>query len=103
VWAFGDYGTKEWDAARLIRKGASISLTHDAEFRKLVEQGRRARIADRVAGEPVRWVVPATRREFERAAKIDGPLDREHSVLGRLEQSYLRSRLFKGMEEAICS
>jgi hypothetical protein len=26
VWAFGDYGTKELDAARLIRKGASISL-----------------------------------------------------------------------------
>jgi hypothetical protein len=102
-WAFGEYGTKERDAARLIRKGAPISLVHDSEFRKLVEQGRRARVADRVGGEPVLWIVPATKRQFERVARIEGSLDREHTVNGRLEQSYLRSKLFGGAEEATCS
>lgn len=103
VWAFGDYGTKERDAARLIRKGASISLVHDSEFRKLVERGSRARVADRVAGEPVLWIVPATKRQFERVARIEGALDREHTVQGRLEQSYLRSKLFGRAEDATCS
>ena len=102
VWAFGDYGTKEWKAARLVRNCALISLVHDSEFRKLVEEKRRAPIADRIAGQPVRWIVPATKGQFERVARIEGPLDREHTVLGRLEQSYLRSRLFGGAEEAIC-
>ncbi|PYT23888.1 MAG: hypothetical protein DMG57_30520 [Acidobacteria bacterium] len=32
TWAFGEYGTKERHAARLISKGASISLVHDSEF-----------------------------------------------------------------------
>jgi hypothetical protein len=103
VWAFGDYGTKELDAARLIRKGASISLVHDFEFRRLLEKGRGARVADRVAGEPVQWVVPATKRQFEQVARAPGELDREHTVRGRLEQSYLRYALFGNAENATCA
>jgi hypothetical protein len=103
VWAFGDYGTKERHAARLVRTGAAICLVHDSEFRKLVENGRPARAADRIAGDPVRWLEPSTERQFERAALKAGPLDQEHSVLGRLEQSYLRQRLFRGAEHATCA
>jgi hypothetical protein len=103
VWVFGEYGTKELDAVRLIRKGASISIVHDFEFRKLIEQGHRARIDDRVAGEPVQWIVPATKPQFEDVARISGELDREHTVLGRLEQSYLRLKLFGAEETASCS
>jgi hypothetical protein len=103
VWAFGQFGTKELDAARLIRKGASISLVHDFDFRRLVEQGRGARVVDRVAGEPVQWVVPATKRQFEQIARVPGELDREHTVRGRLEQSYLRNKLLGRAENSICS
>ena len=103
VWAFGDYGTKESDAARFIRQGASIPLVHDSEFRKLVEQGHRARVADRVAGQPVQWGCTSdeatirARREGRRTARSRA------LGLGRLEQSYLRSRLFGAAEEAACS
>jgi len=102
-WKYGDHGTKEREAARFIRRGASISLVYDSEFRKLLERGRRARVADRIAGEPVQWLAPATIREFERAASKEGPLDREHTVLGRAEQSYLRHTLFGEHEQAVCS
>src|SRR2546427_8267948 len=68
VWAFGEYGTKEREAAKFIRKGASISLIHDFEFRKVLENGRPARVADRIAGEPVLWLAPVTKRQFYRAA-----------------------------------
>ena len=67
-WAFGKYGTKEMHAARLIGKGASISLVHDSEFRNLLQNGKPARVADRIAGEPVQWLAPATKRQFERVA-----------------------------------
>jgi len=103
VWAFGDYGTKERHVARLVSKGAAISLVHDSEFRKLVEYGRPARVADRIAGDPVRWLEPSTERQFKRAALKAGPLDQEHSALGRSEQSYLRQRLFRGAEHATCA
>jgi len=103
VWAFGEYGTKEREAAKFIRKGASISLIHDFEFRKVLENGRPARVADRIAGEPVLWLAPVTKRQFYRAAIKEGPLDREHTILGRLEQSYLRHALFGEAELAICS
>jgi hypothetical protein len=103
VWAFGDYGTKELKAAQLIRQGASISLVLDSEFRKLVDEGRPARVGDRIAGEPVEWLAPPTLRQFERAASIKGPLDREHTVLGRVEQGYLRHVLFQKADRAACS
>ena len=103
VWAFGDYGTKERHAAHLISNGVAISLVYDSEFRKLIESGRPARVADRIAGDPVLWLEPSTERHFDRAALKAGPLDQEHSVLGRLEQSYLRQRLFRGAEHAACA
>ena len=102
TWTFGEYGAKELKAARLIRKGISISLVHDSEFQQLVESGRPARVTDRIAGDPVRWLEPATKRQFNRAAWQEGPLDREHSVLGRMEQSYLRHTLFGEAEQAHC-
>jgi hypothetical protein len=103
VWAYGDHGTKEKAVAQLIRRGASISVIPDTEFRELLEQGRRARLSDRVAGEPILWVAPATKRQFKEVARIEGPLDREHTHRGRVEQSYLRSLLFGTAEEAPCS
>jgi hypothetical protein len=102
-WKYGDHGIKEREAARLIRKGASISLVHDSEFRKLLESGNRARVADRIAGDAVQWLAAPTKREFERAASKEGSLDREHTVLGRVEQSYLRHTLFGEQEQAVCS
>lgn len=75
----------------------------ESEFRKLLEKGTPVRVADRVAGEPVEWLAPATERQFKRATKKSGPLDREHSVLGRVEQSYLRRVLFGEAEQANCS
>ena len=103
TWAFGKFGTKEQHAARLIRGGASISLVLDSEFRKLVENGRPARVADRIAGDPVQWLAPTTERQFKLAALKDGPLDREQNVLGRVEQSYLRRLLFGEADDATCS
>ena len=49
------------------------------------------------------WLTPPTKRQFKQAALKGGPLDREHSVLGRVEQSYLRHVLFNGAEHAACS
>src|SRR5438132_13596509 len=74
VWAFGEYGTKEREAAKFIRKGASISLIHDFEFRKVLENGRPARVADRIAGEPVLWLAPVTKRQFYRLLLKKGRL-----------------------------
>lgn len=102
VWKYGKYGTKEQKAAQLVRQGAAISLVHDSEFRKLIEDRRPARTADRIAGEPVEWLALPTKKQFIQVAKIKGPLDREHSVLGRVEQSYLRRILFNGAEHAEC-
>ena len=76
-------GTKELEAARIIRQGESIALVHDSEFRRLIELGVPARVADRVAGEPVRWLSPSTRRQFTKAAIVEGPAAAaEAGVLG---------------------
>ena len=103
VWAFGDHGTKENQAARLLSLGTPISMVYDGEFRRLIEEGKPARIADRIAGEPVQWLAPANKKEFERAASQSGSLDREHTALGRIEQSYLRHTLFRGAVHATCA
>jgi hypothetical protein len=52
-WKYGDHGIKERQAATLIREGEPISLVHESEFRKLLEEGRPARVADQTAGEQV--------------------------------------------------
>jgi hypothetical protein len=102
VWKYGDYGRKEQRAANLVRSGHLIAVVHDFEFRKVLEQRRPARVNDRIAGQPVEWLRTATRRQFERAAEISGPLDREHSVMGRVEQSFLRRQLFADGDEGRC-
>jgi hypothetical protein len=102
-WAFGEYGNKEREAARLISEGVRISIVYEAEFRKLLEEGKPARVADRIAGEPVEWLMPATMQQFRRAALRPGPLDREHTVRGRIEQAFLRQNLCGSAEQATCS
>jgi len=102
-WAFGEFGSKEKEAARLLSKGAAVSLVYDSKFRSLLENGKRVRVADRIAGEPVQWLAAATKPQFERVALKEGPLDREHTALGRVEQSYLRHVLFDRAEQATCS
>ncbi len=93
AWTYGDHGTKEAAAAELIRSGHDILVVTDWEFKKLVESGRRAKALDRVAGEPIEWLTPSQEKEFRQIANISGPLDREHTAKGRVEQSFLRGRL----------
>jgi hypothetical protein len=102
-WKYGDHGNKEHQAAQLVRDGVAISLIHEREFRQLLEKGRPAKVADRIAGEPVQWLAPATRRQFERAATREGALDRQYTALGRTEQSYLRHLLFGTGKQGKCS
>ena len=102
VWKYGDFGKKEQRAADLLKRGHSVALVHDFEFRKLVEDLRIARVSDSVAGQPLEWLREPTKRQFERAANITGPLDREHSANGRAEQGFLRWQLFRGAEEGAC-
>jgi hypothetical protein len=102
-WAPGEFGVKERHAAELIRDGHVIAIVSDLEFRKLLEGGRRAKAMDRVAGQPIEWLEKPSRRGFEQAAKISGPLDYEHSALGRVEQSFLSRILFESSDEAVCA
>lgn len=102
-WKLKDHGLKERYAAQLIREGHSLLVVSDSEFRKLVESGRRARVLDRVAGEPIEWLVSQPKKQFQAIAKIAGPLDRENNSKGRVEQSYLRRLLFGEPDTATCS
>ena len=102
MWAFGEYGTKEQEAARFIRKGASIPsfmTSSFANFSTIVNLPAwlTELLASRFCG--LRQV---TKQQFYRAASIEGPLDREHTILGRLEQSYLCHMLFGKAEVATC-
>lgn len=74
----------------LLRKGKSISIVHDFEFRKLLNSGRPARVTDQVVGEPVQWLNAPSEAQFRSIAKLTGPVDREHTAHGRVEQGYLR-------------
>lgn len=104
TWAHGDYGRKEEAAVRWIRKGKPIKVVHDYEFRKLVENGKPARLTTTIAGQPVEWLnAPQDPKGFLRIAKIPGALDREHTTRGRVEQGYLRSLLFKGKDFHKCA
>lgn len=102
VWKYGDHGRKERHAAELLRHGRDIALIHDSEFRKLVEHQVPARISDHFVGQPTEWLVGSTEREFRRSAAIAGPLDREHTTRGRVEQAFLRHDLLGDVEEAEC-
>jgi len=103
AWVYGDHGTKEAAAAELIRAGHDILVVTDWEFKKLVESGRRAKALDRVAGEPIEWLTPSQEKEFRQIANISGPLGREHTAKGRVEQSFLRGRLLKGKATGECA
>jgi len=103
AWAFGEYGLKEKKAAEWIRRGHDIRLVHDFEFQRLLEDRRPAHVSDYIAGQPVQWLQHVAKKEFEQAAELEGPLDREHSVKGRLEQSYLRRALFGDGVVATCA
>ena len=103
VWAHGDHGLKEMRAAQLIRAGHPVAVVDDTEFRKLLKFGRPAKISDRVSGQPTEWLNTSSKQQFEEAAAIAGPLDREHNAKGRVEQGFLRRMLFGDMEEAECS
>src|SRR5580658_737758 len=102
-WQENEAGEKERRAAEMIRHGSGISVVAAEEFQKLLEQGRPARVMDRVAGEPVEWLRGATPQEFRRAAKISGELDFLHTALGRVEQAFLRRRLFGDADETCCA
>jgi hypothetical protein len=102
-WQENEAGEKERRAAEMIRHGSGISVVTAEEFQKLLERGRRAKVMDRVAGELVEWLRGATPREFRRAAKISGELDFLHTALGRVEQAFLRRRLFGDADEACCA
>jgi hypothetical protein len=102
-WVQGDYGIKEMKAAELIRSGQEIAMVADSEFQKLLEAGRPAKVLDRVAGQPIEWLVTPAKSSFENAASVSGPLDYEHSALGRIEQGFLRNHLFGHSREAVCA
>jgi hypothetical protein len=101
-WAPGEFGTKERRAAELIRNGQEIAVVADSEFRKLLEARKPAKVMDRVAGQPVEWLAQPSRRGFEEVAMVSGPLDYEHSALGRVEQGFLRNNLFGKSDQAVC-
>jgi hypothetical protein len=102
VWKFGDHGLKEDSAAKHIRAGQQIAVVQGSEFQKLLEHRRPARLLEKVAGQPIEWLVAPPRKAFQRTAAIKGALDREHSAMGRVEQSYLGGKLFGNAEEATC-
>ncbi len=102
VWKYGDYGRKEKRAAELIRRGHPIAVMHELEFQKLVDHHRPACVSDHVGGQPIEWLRSATKEQFRNAASLRGPLDREHSAKGRIEQSFLRYQLFGDFEQSHC-
>jgi hypothetical protein len=86
----------------LIEKGSPIVIVEDEEFRKLIEEGRPARCSDTIHGVPIAYLRRPEEAEFKRIARIEGPLDREFAGKGRVEQAYLRSRLFQGAPIRSC-
>jgi hypothetical protein len=102
-WKYETHGLKEAKATELMRKGKYIVVVPDYEFKKLVLQDKPARIADTIAGQPIEWLVPPSKETFDNICKIPGALDREYTTKGRLEQSYLRKRLFSGKSSSMCA
>jgi hypothetical protein len=103
-WAFGTYGEKEDAAARLIQAGQQLFVVDDYEFEKLIEKARPARLSTVLAGQPTEWFRPVRNdKAFIRSCNIAGPLDREYTARGRVEQAYLRSKLFNRAVKAKCA
>jgi hypothetical protein len=76
LWKFGDHGLKEDNAAKYIRAGQQISIVQGSEFQKLLEHGRQARLLEKVAGQPIEWLVAPDQGAFQRTAAIKGTLER---------------------------
>jgi len=82
-----DYGlTETMEGRRNARPTLYVKVTLFQSFTipnsaNLLDGGR-ARLCDRIAGEPVQWLTHVTKRRFQAVARLEGPLDREHSVLG---------------------
>lgn len=102
-WEYRDYGKEEKHAADLRREGQDIMVVDHLEFRKLLEHGRRARASDRIAGQPFDQQEGVSRKQFQEAAAVKGPLDRELTKFGRVEQGFLRRWLFSGAQEYTCA
>ncbi|MFA5803866.1 MAG: hypothetical protein WC879_04435 [Melioribacteraceae bacterium] len=94
-WAFDNCGHKEVKVANLLKTGKIILTVHDYDFQNLIESGKAAKALNRIAGQPIEWLLPALEKEkYFKISKVPGTLDREHSVKGRLEQKFLREQLF---------
>jgi hypothetical protein len=98
-----DFGEKEATASRLIQLGKSIVVVDDEEFRKLIEDGKPARVSDTVAGQPIEWFEPQSKQAFIAVTRLTGKLDREYTAKVRVEQGYLRKYLFGGKETSSCA
>jgi hypothetical protein len=101
-WKHSKFGNKEADAAERIRAGQIIILVKSEDLYLLLHGGKPARRLDYVAGQPLEWLEPISRKSFLDVARISGPLDREHTVMGRVEQSYLRAQLLQGKTVTEC-
>jgi hypothetical protein len=86
-----------------LRSGQKLVVVDDSEFRKLLEDRRRARLSDRIAGQPIQWLVNIPKRRFQAVAEIPGSLDREYTAKGRVEQTFLRQLLFGTSETFNCA
>jgi len=71
-WKFREFGKKELDVARRIRIGQPIVVVHDYELRRLLEKGTPARAIDRVAVEPIQWLVRPSKQKFAQVASKKG-------------------------------
>jgi hypothetical protein len=103
TWYYGKEGKKERYATELIRRGLPLLIIDDVEFQTLIERGRPARVLDQIAGEPLDFIKPVSQKTFESIARISGPLDKERIGKARLEQGYLRQRLFGASGIGRCS
>lgn len=103
-WAYKTYGKKEDAAARRVQSGKRLFVVDDYEFEKLIDKRLAARLSTVLAGQPIEFLRPVrSKDEFIRSCNIAGPLDREYTARGRLEQAYLRSQLFGGASKAKCA
>jgi hypothetical protein len=102
AWKHSKFGKKEAEAADRIRAGQRIVLVASEDLYTLLDRGKPARRLDYVAGQPVKWLEPTSKKDFLDVTLISGPLDREHTAKGRVEQSYLRAQLLQKRTIAEC-
>jgi hypothetical protein len=101
-WKHSKFGTKEACAAERLRRGQALIVVTSTALSALFRRGTAARRREEVAGQPVEWLVPASEAAFLSVSRIPGPLDREYTHKGRVEQSYLRKLLLGKETSARC-